>query len=289
VSDNSLYNALRLNYLYIEEYKFAKSWTYPATNTPYSMIRFINQGSGRFIIDDVEFLVEENDIVYIPQESNLFCESNSDKFSFISIRFTSSIPLNNMELWSEIIGIQTKIPCTNPEVKMYFTNMLRASKSNVKEKSMLLRGHLELVMAYIIKMSDEVTDDLKLTRKRTFNMKHKGMNPLSDQQMDQRIQTIIEYLLLHPESEMSIQDMCEMVDISSASLRRLFKQHTGKSPSDFMVEVKMTYAARRLLGSNEQVSIISYQLGYKDPNYFTRTFKKYFGAAPHNYRKQARN
>ena len=79
--------------------------------------------------------------------------------------------------------------------------------------------------------------------------------------------------------------MCEIADVSESTLRRLFKAKTGKTIYEYVKEVKMTNAARRLLVTNEPITAISYALGYETPSYFTKCFREVFGMSPHEYRK----
>ena len=50
----------------------------------------------------------------------------------------------------------------------------------------------------------------------------------------------------------------------------------------------MMTAARRLLVSEERISVIAYALGYESANYFARVFKENFGLSPSAYREAAR-
>ena len=75
---------------------------------------------------------------------------------------------------------------------------------------------------------------------------------------------------------------------SPSSLRRLFKEHTGKSPGAFVKDLRMTTAARRLLVTDQRISAIAYELGFDDPNYFARIFKSVFGVSPQEYRAASR-
>lgn len=79
-----------------------------------------------------------------------------------------------------------------------------------------------------------------------------------------------------------------MADMSQSSLRRLFKEHTGKSSQDFVKDLRMMTAARQLLTSDKRVSAIAYKIGYDDFNYFSRTFKAVFGLSPQEYRRVSR-
>ena len=105
---------------------------------------------------------------------------------------------------------------------------------------------------------------------------------------DPRIQVVVDYLTPHLNEPFTIQSLSEMAQVSQTSFRRLFKAHTGKSPSDYMRELRMTSAARMLLTSDREIAEIGYQVGFSDANYFSRTFRQVFGVSPHQYRRISR-
>ena len=77
--------------------------------------------------------------------------------------------------------------------------------------------------------------------------------------------------------------------MSPSSFRRHFKEHTGKTPGNFLKELRVMVAARRLLVTDDRISDIAYELGFDDQNYFSRMFKSLFGVSPSQYRKTARS
>ena len=105
---------------------------------------------------------------------------------------------------------------------------------------------------------------------------------------DPRIQVVVDYLTPHLNEPFTIQSLSEMAQVSQTSFRRLFKAHTGKSPSDYIRELRMTSAARMLLTSDREIAEIGYQVGFSDANYFSRTFRQVFGVSPHQYRRISR-
>lgn len=293
-----LHNSLRLNYLHVDKYVFPSVWVYPNNRVPYSMLRLIQNGRALFIIDGETIHVRKNQIIYIPQGCDMYCRALDDDFTFISIRFTAAIPLNDTEIWSESFGIKKITECTDEKIHSYFEQMVFARTSQSKGKSFRLRGYLELIMAYLIdvntgtlgdkslKTSEENYSEALLKRDTPVQIKRRNMSPAL--KMDARIQTVIEYIITHPNQHVNIKEMCKMVDISKSSLRRLFKEHTGKSPTEFIKELHMAYAARKLLETDERISSIAYELGYNDPNYFSRIFKSNFGISPQQYRRISR-
>ncbi|OAB46433.1 AraC family transcriptional regulator [Paenibacillus antarcticus] len=274
---NNLLQAFRLNFLYAEKYSFPNKWTYYESVIPYSMIRFIQKGRAVFIIDDTTYQLEENDIIYIPQGSMLHCEAFSDDFTFISIRFTAAIALGDHEVWSEIMGFDTKVKCNDVQIKNFFTCIIREKDSSSRGRYFMLRGYLELIVGYLINSSET-----------KFNRVNKLKTIKVDNKNDNRVQLVLDYMINNFKTNISIEDLSKMVNISSTTLRRLFKQDTGKSPSDFLIQLKMTEAAKKILETDERISDIAYMVGIEDPNYFSRTFKKHFGVTPYTYRQRVR-
>ena len=102
------------------------------------------------------------------------------------------------------------------------------------------------------------------------------------------MQVVVDYLVAHPSEPFDSEFLARMADMSPSSLRRLFKEHTGKSPGAFVRDLRMTTAARRLLVTDQRISTIAYELGFDDANYFARIFKSVFGVSPQEYRAASR-
>ncbi|MBW7475746.1 AraC family transcriptional regulator [Paenibacillus oenotherae] len=298
MSEQVLRNSLRLNFLYADKYIFPSMWIYPRNRVPYSMLRLIQNGKARITIDGEEIVVQKNQILYVPQGCEMHCQALEDDFTFISIRFTAAIPLYDTELWPERLGIQKITECDEPEIHEYFERIVSAKTSSTAGKSFRMRGYLELIMAYLVDCGAGILSDAeaKLAEERyreQYKNRHlpnqiaqRNMKP--ELKMDTRIQSVVEYLIMHHDKSLNIQLLCEMVSLSESSLRRLFKEHTGKSPSEFINELRMMTAARRLLETDDRISDIASKVGYDDPNYFARMFKLNFGIAPRGYRSISR-
>lgn len=279
MADNVLLQTLRLNYIYSEKYAFPKGWSYYESSIPYSMIRYIEKGKASFTIDDTLYQLEADDIIYIPEGCRLECEALTDDFTFISIRFSAAFSLSDSDFWSSIMGYDTKIKCTDPLIKQFFDSIIQEKDSSKRGKFLLLRGYLEIILGYVINSSDTA-----------FNRADKPKPIKQDSSNNgNRAQIVVDYMIHHFDKSISIEEMSKMANMSSATLRRLFKQHTGKSPSEFLIELKMTVAARKILETDERISDIAYMVGIEDPNYFSRVFKKHYGATPHSYRQLARD
>ncbi len=72
--------------------------------------------------------------------------------------------------------------------------------------------------------------------------------------------------------------------VSPAYLGRIFHAHTGQTFRDYLTQVRMQHAAR-LLREGGSVSAVAGAVGYDDPNYFSRVYKKHFGYPPREGRR----
>ncbi|MGN0159618.1 MAG: helix-turn-helix transcriptional regulator, partial [Brotaphodocola sp.] len=100
-------------------------------------------------------------------------------------------------------------------------------------------------------------------------------------------QKVIEYIFTHLNCEITLSELAEHVQLAPTYLSAVFKDETGRSVMEFVIEKKMTYA--RLLLKNTSVSIqeIAQHLGYRDVSYFSRVFRKKTGMTPSSYRSKS--
>ncbi|MDO5435482.1 MAG: AraC family transcriptional regulator [Clostridia bacterium] len=92
------------------------------------------------------------------------------------------------------------------------------------------------------------------------------------------------YIVKHISEEMTIENMSQLFGYHPNYFIRLFRQETGYTPYQYIVQMRMQYAVIQLnkgLPNDE----VCYACGYTDSSTFTRAFRKYYGVAPQKYRK----
>ncbi len=80
-------------------------------------------------------------------------------------------------------------------------------------------------------------------------------------------------------SKLSIPEIAASVGLGYENFRKFFKEETGLSPLQYMLEVKLHYA-ERLLHEGMSVKETAAAIGYADPYIFSKQFKKYIGESP---------
>lgn len=98
------------------------------------------------------------------------------------------------------------------------------------------------------------------------------------------MQKIIHYIDAHySDPNLSVSSIAEEFFYVPSYLTRLFKRYASVNPNKYITKIRMEKAANLL--SNRELSIeqISVLVGYKNPFYFSKEFKKYYGAPPSRY------
>lgn len=85
------------------------------------------------------------------------------------------------------------------------------------------------------------------------------------------------------EAEFSVEDLSKALFMSRVALYKKLLSLTGKAPLDFIRVIRMKRAAQLMEKTQMTVSEIAYEVGFGNPKYFTKSFKKEFGKLPSEY------
>lgn len=90
---------------------------------------------------------------------------------------------------------------------------------------------------------------------------------------------------LHLYSNLTMAELAKMCKLSLSSFKREFKKIFDDSPANYMLNAKLSKARELLRISDLPINEVAYEIGFNDPLYFTRQFKKKVGTSPSAYRK----
>ncbi len=88
------------------------------------------------------------------------------------------------------------------------------------------------------------------------------------------------------ETKITAEQVAEELGVSYSFFRKVFKKHTGISPGQYLIQLKMEKAKLLLTMSNRLVKEVSYDLGFESCFYFSKLFKEKTGLSPANYREE---
>jgi len=105
---------------------------------------------------------------------------------------------------------------------------------------------------------------------------------LSHPQTD-RVGRTVRWLQEHLAHPLQVGDLAEVAHLSEGHFRVVFKEVTGRSPSDFVVALRMDKARELLRRGGLTVTEIAEAVGYPDIHHFSRLFKRHEGLSPSRY------
>jgi signal transduction histidine kinase/DNA-binding response OmpR family regulator/streptogramin lyase len=99
----------------------------------------------------------------------------------------------------------------------------------------------------------------------------------------QKIQALLEERL--EDEDFNVQHLTRDLGMSRSQVFKKLKALTGKSIVQYMREYRLQRARQLLQKTELSISEVAYQVGFRDPAYFSRAYSKAFGAAPSEMRK----
>ena len=157
-----------------------------------------------------------------------------------------------------------KLPMSNPEIYDNHKTLVSNIDMNVRRPfhvKMESRGILFILLSRFLKMATPKVE----TR-------------------DDRIRTIISHIRSNLYEYQDIDQLAKIACMSKDHFIRIFKKETGDTPNAYITKKKMEAAELLLITSDEPIKNVAIKLGYDDCSYFNKTFKKYSGITPQQYR-----
>jgi AraC-like DNA-binding protein len=111
---------------------------------------------------------------------------------------------------------------------------------------------------------------------------------LAVEEMSPFVAKATEFVNAHlADTELTAEMMARELAMSRSKLFELMKQETGKSVMEFVRDLRLEYAARRL-ETGDSVAEITYACGFSDPSSFRRAFANKYGVTPSQYKTEHR-
>src|SRR6266403_826616 len=131
-----------------------------------------------------------------------------------------------------------------------------------------------LAPLYVQEMVYRVLQREQFARMLYIAAKQAGGNPVS---------AALTYVQEHFSEPITVNDMAEQVNLSPSSFSHLFREVTGRSPYQFLKELRLDRARELLLDGRLSVTDVSRAVGYSSASHFIKEFRSRFGTTPRAY------
>lgn len=235
----------------------------PAGRLDYQII-YLTKGKGLFLVNDSYIEADAGSlIVYKPGEVQCYRYLGKDCPEIYWVHFTGRDCekfLNERNVIQHFYEIGS-----SPEICLTFKNIifeLQLKKENYSEVTV----HLFKVLLFMIERSIKVQKDV---------MHH-----------TRKIDKLILYLNDAYSKNISIKEMAEFCNMSESRFQHLFKEQQGISAKQYILRLRIERAKAMMLSGNITIGMAAKQVGFNDPLYFSRMFKKLEGLTPKEFLHQ---
>lgn len=223
----------------------------PAVRTHW-LLHYVVSGFGYFTRNGITHKISPGHIFVIPPYEETYYEAAPDKpWYYIWIGFTTDQTLPK-------IFSQPVISC--PNAGILFNEMLSCSVMD-SGKSAFLSGCLWKLMSLLLEQGSIPSDYID-----------KALSCMHSEYMHR----------------ITIQDIADRLGLDRSYFYALFTQRMGISPSQYLINLRLTKAAELMIEHGERPSVAAASVGYEDLFHFSKIFKKYYGMSPKNYIKHAK-
>jgi len=112
-------------------------------------------------------------------------------------------------------------------------------------------------------------------------------NPTSSHaRLDPRLQRVVEHCHAWLHESFTIAGLAKMADLSPSRFTHLFREQLGASPLAYVERIRIDTAREQLLLTGRPISEVAEAVGYADPVWFARCFKRRVGLSPRAFRQR---
>ena len=267
--------------LYIAD-RHKKEFTYPIHNHEVFELNFVEHAVGvRRIVGDSSEVIGEYDLVLItsPDLEHVWEQNtcNSDDIHEITIQFDLGMSEDSLFGRNHFISVR----------KM----MNEARKGIACPMSAIMKVYKELVSLSTVKdgfyaVMQFMSILYELSRCEGIRtLASSSYAKIAVEDDSRRILKVKSFIAQNYMDELRLKQLADIAGMSSSAFSRFFKLHTGRNLSEYIIDIRLGYAARLLVDTSRSISEISFECGFNNLSNFNRIFKRKKGCSPSEFRE----
>lgn len=267
--------------LYIAD-RHKKEFTYPIHNHEVFELNFVEHAAGvRRIVGDSSEIIGEYDLVLItsPDLEHVWEQNNcqSDNIHEITIQFDFGMSEDSLFGRNPFISVRKMMNEARKGIAFPMSAIMKIYKelvslSNIKDGFYAVMQFMSIL--YELSRCEGM---------RTLATSSYAKIAVEDD--SRRILKVKSYIAQNYMDELRLKQLADIAGMSPSAFSRFFKLHTGRNLSEYIIDIRLGYAARLLVDTSRSISEISFDCGFNNLSNFNRIFKRKKGCSPSEFRE----
>ena len=118
------------------------------------------------------------------------------------------------------------------------------------------------------------------------DVEHMGKKENYSASSQARLQLMMQYIHQNFRQNLTLEDIAGQAMVSKSTALNLFRRYLHDTPVHYLVKYRLQEAAKLLATTEKKITVISGETGFENMDYFCKTFKKYYGRTPTEYRRK---
>ncbi len=234
------------------------------------IIHYVVSGTGKVRIGNGAYPVAPGSVFLLfPNQTRQILPEENETLTIQWVELEGSIllsELNQLNLSSNSPVLPLSVPAGSTRTERAFAHLMESTREN--------EAYQLGICWLIIGLLEEETAQRK--PQRPGNQRRYYVEQAID---------LIQKNYMH---DITVEDIAEHCGLNRSYLGKLFRDETGKSTQEYLIEYRMEIACRYLRETTAPIGTIALSVGYQNQLHFSRAFRKTFGLSPRSWQKEHR-
>lgn len=244
---------------------------------------YVQEGTGTATVQTQKYTLQTGDIAVIPpQLVHSIEQSGGMDMEYFNILFQFSLLDGGVHdscyqkyfkpLYEHTRTLAPYLPAEDPlnrRLLPYVSDLIQNRKQTFEGYELMVKSNLLAIM-YHLSQSSTAVSAVERSLQSTY----------------EKLKTLLSYVQANFDQPISVPRAAALCGFSESHFMKLFKELTGRTFTQYLIDFRLEEAAARLAEGTHTVIEVSEAVGFHNHSYFTRSFTAKYGISPLAYKKQ---